>query len=135
MTQTHVTAPIDTSDDDVSASETVKPSDSTRGRKRKTSRGLKHVQEIERGMAKASQRVSRAVEKGFATYLDRRDRSAARRRDGAIRDAPENWARAAGRMMRVSSRAPLDIAKPVNAKSMNKRLRRVAKTLMRPFFR
>ena len=101
--------------------------------KRKTSRGLKRIQKLERGVAKSSRRVSEAVAKGLRTYMEQRDRSAEKRRDGALRDAAENVARGVGKTMKVASRAPLDLAKPLGSKSMTKGVRRALRRFMRPF--
>ncbi len=63
---------------------------------------------VERGLSKASQRVGRAVELGLASWQKRRDRSAKRRRDGAIRDAVANSAFAVGTAAKEASWASSD---------------------------
>jgi hypothetical protein len=104
-------------------------------RKRKVSRELKRADELDRAMAKVSSRLSKAAARGFNTYREERDRSAEERRDGAFRDVPENVARSAGNAMRVASRAPLDFAKTVNSKPVNKRMRKTMRAFLRPFSR
>ena len=99
----------------------------------KTSRGMKPLMEFERGFAKASARVSKAVAKGYAEYLERRDRSAERRRDGALRDAPRNFSSAAGKTMKVASRAPFDFADEFSSKRATKRVRRAVRAVSRMF--
>src|SRR6185503_12250938 len=69
-------------------------------KKRKYTRGTKDIQRLERGVTKASRRLSRAVASGFATYEKKRNKSSRKKRDGAIRDAIENWTRAYGRATR-----------------------------------
>jgi hypothetical protein len=107
--------------------------DRKRKPKQKASRELKQILKIERGFAKASSRVSKGVASGLARYVERRDRSAERRRDGALRDAPLNWARGVDKAVRVASRAPVDLAKSVNSKRVTKNIRRAVRNFMRPF--
>lgn len=80
-------------------------------RKKKYSKGLKTFQELERGTSKAQRRLAQAVEAGFRTWSRRRDKSAAKRRDGAIKDGFTNAAFAFGSMARVASRAPEDFVR------------------------
>lgn len=80
-------------------------------KKHKYSRGTKNVQQLGRGMRKATARISKAVAKGLDDFYDRSEKSGGKRRDGALRDMTENMARAVGTSMRVFSKAPYDIAR------------------------
>jgi Family of unknown function (DUF6312) len=111
---------------------TVEPK---RKRKRRYSRGLKDVQRWERGWAKASRRLGRAVAGGLDSYLDRRDRSSYKRRDGAIRDALKNWSKAASKSMRRASGAPYDVLKAFNTKTVRRTIKVGTRTLAFPFLR
>jgi hypothetical protein len=104
-------------------------------KKRRYSSGLKEVQKAELGLVKASQRLSRAAERGLRTYRKRRDKSARKRKDGAIRDALENWSRGLGRALRVGSRAPSDFAKEVNTGKFSRQLRDTIRLITPPLFR
>lgn len=104
-------------------------------KKRRYSSGLKEVQKAELGLVKASQRLSRAAERGLRTYRKRRDKSARKRKDGAIRDALENWSRGLGRAMRVGSDAPYDFAKEVNTGRFSRQLRDTLRLITPPLFR
>jgi hypothetical protein len=104
-------------------------------KKRKYSSGLKEVQKAELGFVKASQRLSRAAERGLRTYRKRRDKSARRKKDGAIRDALENWSRGLGRALRVGSNAPYDFAKEVNTRRFSRQLRDTIRFITPPLFR
>lgn len=106
-----------------------------RKRKRKYSRGLKDVQRWERGLAKGSRRVGRAVSAGLDRYFDRRERSSYKKRDGAIRDALKNWSKALGKTMRKASDAPYDVTKAFDTKSVRRTVKFGARTLALPFLR
>ena len=98
----------------------------TRARKKKPkySKGLKEVQQLGRKMNKASARVTRAVAKGMATYRKRSEKSALKKRDGALRDLGVNLAAAMGKTMRVLSDVPADLAKAMNGPRARKRVKR-----------
>ncbi len=61
-------------------------------RRRKVSRELRDVEQVERHLSRAAQRTARAVAAGLDTYRRCRRRSAKRKRDGAFRDLPRNAA-------------------------------------------
>jgi hypothetical protein len=79
--------------------------------KRKYSRRLKRVQKLERSFSKGLHRLARATEKGVATWRKRTDRSAGKKRDGAIKDAPVNYAKAVSRAAPEAARSLVDLAK------------------------
>jgi len=62
-------------------------------KKYKYSRGLKDLQRSSRGVAKVSSRLARSVVKGMDAYRKASDKSARKKRDGAIRDFPLNIAK------------------------------------------
>lgn len=66
------------------------------------------VQRVERGLSKSSQRVARAVELSLSSWQRRRKKSAKKRRDGAVRDALQNSAFAAGKAAKEASWASSD---------------------------
>lgn len=88
----------------------------TKKRKRKYSRGLREAQRLERGLSRASKRVSSAVADGLSTYHKRSEQSARKKRDGALRDALENWSEALGETVSKAAWAPHDIARRVGTR-------------------
>jgi hypothetical protein len=104
-------------------------------RKPKYSRDLKDVQRLERGVAKASRRVGRAVYEGLDLYLERRDRSADKRRDGAIRDALKNWSKGWSKTLREASDAPYDVFKAFNTKAVRRTVKFGVRSFAFPFLR
>jgi hypothetical protein len=95
-------------------------------RKRKYSKGLpRGVQKFERNASRALHRVTRSLETGVCVWRKQTDRSARRRRDGAIRDALDNFAKATGKGLRVISRAPEDMVRAFRSL----RIRRIARRL------
>jgi len=95
-----------------------------RKRKRKYSRGLRDPQELGRTISKASTRVARAVAKGMAEYRKRSEKSARKKRDGAIRDFAVNLADGLGKTIRGLSMVPSDLARGLNTKRGRRRARR-----------
>jgi len=104
-------------------------------KKRKYSRGLKEVQRSERKLAKAGRRVGQAIASGFETYYDRDLQSSYKKRDGAVRDALKNWAKAWQKTAKKSAGVPYDIAKAFDTKTMRRNIRTVVRFLAPPFLR
>jgi hypothetical protein len=127
------------------AAATVEPSPSTaaaeplspttRRKKRKVSRDLGAVEEAERAASKAAHRVARAVEKGVAAYREERDRSARKKRDGALRDLAANAAHGVAETLREASKAPADLAGALDSRQVRKLMRRGVSTVLSPFSR
>jgi hypothetical protein len=92
--------------------------------KRRYSRGLRDVQEVGRGLVRVSSRLSKAVARGMRRYVRESDRSARKRRDGAIRDLDVNLADALSATLREVSRTPVDIARSLRPRSTRRALRR-----------
>ncbi len=63
-----------------------------RKKKRGSSRSARRLEDIEDRASKSLHRVAKAVENGVSTYIDKRDSSARKRRDGALVDFYENAA-------------------------------------------
>jgi len=95
-----------------------------RKKKRKYSRGLRDAQELGRTVSKASTRVARAVAKGMAEYRKLSEKSARKKRDGAIRDFAVNLADGLGKTIRGLSMVPSDLARGLNTKRARRRARR-----------
>lgn len=102
-----------------------------RGKKR-YSKGTKDVQVCERGASRSLERVAQAVSDGLGRYRKRRNRSANRKKDGAIKDFVRNVGRGAEKALRSGSKAPTDLTRRVTSK----RLRRVTRLWVPspPFF-
>lgn len=100
--------------------------------KRKYSRGLKDAQRFERRLAKADQRLGNAVAKGFNIYLQRRDRSAEKKRDGALRDFTKNVSKAATETLRGLSDVPYDLGKAFNTKATRRTIKFVVRSFAFP---
>jgi len=103
--------------------EVVKLKKGKKKKKRKYTRGTKNLQQVSRGMNKASARVARAIASGFASYDKSSRKSSRKRRDGAAVDFAENWARAVGRSMRIASRAPFLVARQLPTKVVRRQVR------------
>ncbi len=103
--------------------------------KRRYSRGLKDPQRMHRGWTTAATRLAEAAAVGLGDYRDRSEKSARKKRDGAIRDGMENWARAMGKAMKKASKVPGDLVKPINTKAMQRTARVMVRLLAFPFAR
>jgi hypothetical protein len=92
--------------------------------KKRYSRGLKDLQQTGRGFTKISSRIARSVYKGMQQFRKASDKSASKKRDGALRDLMLNMGKASSKSLRISSRVPLDIAKTLNQRSGRRIFRR-----------
>ncbi|MBT3293779.1 MAG: hypothetical protein HN919_05690 [Verrucomicrobia bacterium] len=94
-----------------SSEETRDSEDTTwSSRRKRVSKGIRRdLQEIDVGFSKAMQHVARGVADGMDEYVRRRDISAKRKRDGALRDLDLNVMRAATKAAGPISEAPADM--------------------------
>ena len=77
-------------------------------KKKKYSRNRRTIQELEVGLTDSARRLSKAVKDGLDTYIDERDKSARKKRDGAIRDLLRNQSKAMRKGLTVAAEAPAD---------------------------
>ena len=98
-------------------------------KKRKYSRDLKKAQIAGRRGLKGTNRIVRAVSKGLALFRKRSNKSSRKKRDGMLRDLTLNVGRGAGRTLRVSSMAPLQLAKAIQGKGLRKPNKGLARLL------
>lgn len=101
------------------------------GARRGSSRNTRRLEDIERRFSKSVHRVTRAVDRGMETYIERRDRSASRRRDGALVDFYENVARGVSVAASEASPAIVDVARAFNTRRSRRQIRRVLNSLPR----
>ena len=90
--------------------------------KKKHSRGLANPQKLEADASRAAHRIARAVADGFSEYRGERDKSARRKRDGAIKDAVRNTGRGLSEAIGTAARAPRDLARRATAKRLSRLL-------------
>jgi hypothetical protein len=100
-------------------------------KKRKYSRGLRDLQVSGRRMTKVSGTVTRAVSKGLRAYRKASDKSARKKRDGAIRDFGLNAAKGASKLLRSSSSVPYDLARAMNRRGLRRSMRRQVRAAAR----
>ena len=93
-------------------------------KKFKYSRGLKDLQKSSRSTAKISSRLARSVSKGMDEYRKASDKSARKKRDGAIRDFGVNMAKGFSKSLRESSRMPYDLARAMDQRGSRRIVRR-----------
>lgn len=87
---------------------------------RKYSRGLKAPQQLERDASRSAERVAQAVADGIGEYRDNRDKSARRKRDGAIKDVVRNVGRGVSEALDTGSRAPSDLTRRATLKRLTR---------------
>ena len=100
-------------------------------KKRRYSKGLEEIQQMERHLTRASHRMARGVEKGISNYRLKSIKSAKKKRDGAIRDFIPNSGIAMTRALKEVGPVPHDIARTINTKPMRKRIRRQLRGIRR----
>jgi hypothetical protein len=103
--------------------------------KRKYSKGTEGVQKLGRGMNRAAADVASAVSIALESYRDRADKSSLEKRDGMLRDAVENMAKAAGKGVKRAADAPYHLVRTVTRGKSGKQVRSVIKVFTPPMFR
>lgn len=101
-----------------------------RKKKRKYSRGTRSIQEFERGVSRASRDIGKAVAKGLAVYVDRREASSRKKRDGAMLDMVNNVGKAVGKGIKRGADAPYEFAKAINTKRFSKQVRSAVRIML-----
>jgi hypothetical protein len=101
------------------------------GKKRRSRGRTRRLQDIERGVSKAVRRVARATEHGVSEYIDRRDESERKRKDGPLVDLYENVARGVSVAVSEAGPAGVDVAKAFNTKKSRRQMRSVQNGLPR----
>ena len=105
-------------------------------RKKRTTKGMRrNIQVMEAGMSKAMSHVARGVADGMDEYVQHRDRSAEKKRDGALEDFDRNVARAVRKSMGPISEAPSDLLRATCRMRMNPRMRKTFRRNMRAMAR
>jgi len=104
----------------------------TKKKKRRYTKGLSAIQHFERGVAKSLDVMAEGFARVFSDYRERSDKSARRRKDGALRDGLENWTKAMGKGMGISSKAPYKFVRTVSRGRGSKQLRRLVRSLTPP---
>lgn len=102
-----------------------------KNRKRRYSKELEEIQQVERQFARSTHRIARASEKGIASYRKLSTKSAKKKKDGAIKDFIPNSGVAMSRALREASSLPKDFAQMANTKQNRKRLKRQLRALSR----
>ena len=100
-------------------------------KRKKYSRGLRDIQRAERRVSKAADRLTRAARKGTRTYRKRRNKSARKRRDGAVTDVFINLSEGAADAFASGAPVITDLTRAVQPR----RLRRAARQQFRAFAR
>ena len=102
-----------------------------KNKKYKYSRGLRDLQKSGRSVSKVSSRLARSVSKGMDAYRKASDKSARKKRDGAIRDFGLNMAKGVSKTLRESSRAPFDLARAMSQRGSRRLIRRQVRAASR----
>lgn len=93
--------------------------------RRRYSKKFKDLQKLERGVSKAAHRVASSIEEGLRVWRQSSDKSARKKKDGALRDALKNFAKATGKQVRVASWAAVDLVDAIPRGSARRFLARV----------
>ncbi|NWF69879.1 MAG: hypothetical protein HXY40_12410 [Chloroflexi bacterium] len=100
-------------------------------KKRRYSRGLGDLQRSARGLSKISARVARSLSKGADKFYETSDKSASKKRDGALRDLGLNIGKSLSRSLEEASSIPRDMAKMLNTRSVRRAARRQLRVMSR----
>ena len=77
-------------------------------KKKKYSRGLRTIQELEVAGTTSTRRLSKALDKSLVKWRKSRNKSARKKRDGAIRDSLKNSSKGMRKLLVHSVQAPTD---------------------------
>jgi hypothetical protein len=99
--------------------------------KPKRSKRWKNVHKIEKGVTKSARRVSDAISDGINVWIERRDKSSRKKKDGDLRDLTKNLNKAVRKTVRKASKAPADVFDSVAKINIGGGKNRVGKTLFR----
>ena len=92
------------------------PAKDKKKKKRRYSRGLRSIQKVDRAMSRATFRVAKAVAKGIGNYRKKSDKSARKKKDGAVRDFLVNSSSGLSRTLETLAPVPRDLARGLNTK-------------------
>jgi hypothetical protein len=104
----------------------------TKKKKRRYTKGLRAIQHIERGVARSLDVMAEGFARVFSEYKKQSDKSARKKKDGALRDGIENWTKAMGKGMGISGKAPYKFVRTVSRGRGSKQLRRTVRALTPP---
>ena len=106
-----------------------------RRKKRSSSRGTRRLTDIDKRVSKAVRRVTRALDHGVDSYMDHRDRSREKRRDGAVVDFAVNVSHGFSKALSEASPLVTDVTKAWTTNRLRRQIRSVARTFGSiPFF-
>ena len=106
-------------------------------KKKKYSRGFKELQVWDRNFAKSAQKLARAVDRGLTRYAKLQDKSARKRRDGALKTYSKDATRGLQKMIQESAKALPAVRDAAIPKRVERQIRKTAKNLLQapPFLR
>lgn len=102
-----------------------------RKKKKKYTKGLKYFQQRGDNATKSLSKITDAVAKGVQKYQKERDKSARKRRDGAIVDFFPNVASGIGKTLRDASKSTKYVGRILGLGRQRKYARRVLKSFRR----
>lgn len=95
------------------------------------SKGLEELQRSENIITRSTHRMTRAIEKGIATYRKKSRKSASKKKDGTLRDFVPNATLAMSQTLKEASSLPYDLARILNTKKNKRRLKRQIRAISR----
>ncbi len=88
------------------------------------SRGLEDVQRMEGDAVVIAKKAAQALAKSLETYHEAREKSARKKKDGALEDFLDNSAKATSAYLKEASDIPVDLADSIGRSSLRKNLRK-----------
>ncbi|MEM7482785.1 MAG: hypothetical protein AAF481_16545 [Acidobacteriota bacterium] len=101
-------------------------------KKKKYSRGFKELQVWDRNFAKSVQKLARAVDRGLARYNRLQEKSARKRRDGALKTYSKDATRGLQKMIQESAKSLPAIRDAAIPKRVERQIRKTAKVVLQP---
>jgi len=102
-------------------------------KKKKYTNGTKDFQKVAYGAVRGTNDFAGAFSAGFANYQKNSSKSARKRKDGMVIDAPQNVAKALGKSLSKASDAPYEFVRAANTKTVRRLVRFSVQTVSFPF--
>lgn len=102
-------------------------------KKKKYTNGTKDFQKVAYGAIRGTNDLAGAFSAGFANYQKNSSKSARKRKDGMVIDAPQNVAKALGKSLSKASDAPYEFVRAANTKTVRRLVRFSVQTVSFPF--
>ncbi len=98
-------------------------------KKRGSTKATRRARDVEKRVSKSMKRIAKAATEGVDKYIERRDKSDSKRKDGALIDGLENVIRGASRAASKATPIVGDVMKLISTRQTRKAMRRTFRSV------